>query len=44
MKTIVISESLHKQLKVRAAKEGEQLQVLISKYLWDKLGGVRNGS
>lgn len=41
MKTVHISENLHKQLKVKAAKEGTQINTLVAHFLWDKLGGAR---
>ena len=41
MKTIVISESLHKELKILAAKESEQLSALVAKLLWKEISGLK---
>ena len=40
MKTIHLSETLHKQLKLAATREGENLNAYVAKLLWKVLGGV----
>ena len=44
MKCIHVSDSLHRELKIKAAKESVNLNILIAHILWDKVGGVRAGA
>ena len=41
MKTVHLSDTLHKQLKTLASKEGVTLNVYINKLLWQAVGGVK---
>ena len=40
MKTVHLSETLHKELKLAATKEGLNLNAFIARLLWKSIGGV----
>ena len=40
MKSIHLPETLHRELKIAATKEGENLNAYVAKLLWKAIGGV----